>query len=62
MLEVSFSNRYKDYILYHSLICSPKWQKKNKTLELSWSMDYSVKTRDEEIKLLLFWTFINHCI
>lgn len=37
-------------------------KKKDKTLELSWSMDYSVKTRDEEIKLLLFWTFINHCI
>lgn len=50
MLEVSFSNRYKDYILYHFLIQSPKWQKK--TLELSWSKDYSVKTRDEEIKLV----------
>lgn len=27
---------------------------KKKNLELSWSKDYSVKTRDEEIKLLFF--------
>lgn len=30
---------------------------KKKTLKLSWSKDYSVKTRDEEIKLLFFWIF-----